>query len=79
MLQSGFVKDEDNLPIPAVKISVKDAAVLTDSTGHFAIELPLEKQQSEQRLTAYKEGYQLWDYTQPVLAGIAWTIILQKQ
>ena len=74
----GTVKDENNIPVSDVQITVLDIAVKTDNAGKFLLNIPLERQQEEQRLTAYKKGFQIWEYTFPVLKDIETKIILKK-
>lgn len=74
----GTVKDEDNHPLPGVEIAVKDLRAVTDGFGKFRIEIPLEKQAAEQRVSAYKQGYELWDWTGAPSTNIEWKIILRK-
>ncbi|NTW50891.1 MAG: carboxypeptidase regulatory-like domain-containing protein [Chlorobiales bacterium] len=74
----GIVKNEDNQPEPDVLLSVGDLQSKTGEQGKFRIVIPLEKQAEEQRLTAYKEGFQLWDETFPVVAGEETHVILKK-
>ena len=76
---TGIVKDDDNIPLPGVSINVRDISVVTDSGGRFVIRIPCEKQLPEQRLTAYRKGYQLWEYTFPVIPGEEAKIILKSQ
>lgn len=75
----GIVKDDNNIPLPGVSINVRDISVVTDSGGRFVIRIPYEKQLPEQRLTAYRKGYQLWEYTFPVIPGEEAKIILKNQ
>ena len=75
----GTVKDEDNRPLEGVTIQVLDLETTTDHAGNFRLAIPTEKQKEEQRVTAYKEGYQLWDFTSPVSDKIPWKIILKRQ
>jgi hypothetical protein len=74
----GAVKDEDNKPLKDVVISVLDIKTTTDETGAFRLNIPLEKQKEEQRLTAFKEGYRLWDFTAAPSQTVEWKIILEK-
>ncbi|MDR2651706.1 MAG: carboxypeptidase-like regulatory domain-containing protein, partial [Prevotellaceae bacterium] len=74
----GTVKDENNRPLKDVTVSVQDIKTQTDETGAFRVTIPFEKQKEEQRLTAYKEGYQLWDFTATPSQTIDWKIILKK-
>ena len=74
----GTVKNENNQPISDVLITVLDISVKTDITGKFLINIPLEKQSEEQRLNAFKEGYQYWEYTFPVIKNVEIKIILKR-
>lgn len=74
----GTVKDEDNRPLVNVTIQVLDLKATSDEMGNFKLSIPAEKQKEEQRVTAYREGYQLWDFTGPVSDKVPWKIILRK-
>ena len=74
----GMVKDEDNNPLSGVTVSVADITGTTDAMGNFRIEIPLEKQNEEQRVCAFKGGYKLWDFTGPVSDKVPWKIILRR-
>jgi len=74
----GSVKDEENRPLQNVQISVKSLKTTTDQFGKYHVTIPSHLQALEQRLSAYKEGYQLWDETFPIVAGEDVPIILKK-
>lgn len=74
----GMVKDEDNLPLKGVTVSAAGISTETDGMGQFRIEIPLDKQREEQRVTAYKEGYKLWDFSGPTSDKVPWKIILRR-
>lgn len=74
----GSIKGERNQPLPSVSIRVKDLFVETDKEGLFRIEIPLEKQQEEQRLAAYKEGFKTIDITGAPSLTNEWKLILYK-
>lgn len=74
----GMVKDEDNNPLAGVTVSVADLTATTDAMGNFRIEIPLDKQKEEQRVSAFRKGYKLWDFTGPVSDKVPWKIILRK-
>ncbi len=74
----GTVKDEDNRPVEGVTVSVADISAVTDAAGNFTISIPSDRQKHEQRVSAYKNGYQLWDFTGPVIEDTPWKIILRK-
>lgn len=74
----GVVKDENNRPVAGAVASIGNLKAVTDETGNFRIDIPFENQQLEQRVTVYKDGYQLWDFTAPVSNKVPWSIILKK-
>jgi hypothetical protein len=74
----GTVKNENMQPLKDVIISVKDIQVITDENGKFRLEIPFMKQAEEQRLTAYKSGYQAWDFTGVPSQTNEWKILLKK-
>lgn len=74
----GWVRDENNTPLKDVNISVKDIKTITGADGTFKLEIPREQQADTIRLTAYKEGYQMWDFTGAPSLTTEWKIILQK-
>lgn len=59
----GSVVDEKYNPLKDVSIAVKDLNTQTDENGLFRIEIPFGKQNEEQRLRAYKKGYQTIEKT----------------
>jgi hypothetical protein len=75
----GMVKDEDNRPLEGVKIAVQNIQVLTDGSGAFSLSIPFGKQATEQRVSAFKDGYDLWDRTVPIFNDVETKIILTKQ
>ena len=74
----GTVKDEDNRPLAVVFVLVLDMMFVFDGMGNFQLPIPAEKQKEEQRVTVYKDGYQLWDFTGPVSDKVPWKIFLRK-
>lgn len=74
----GTVKDEANRPLAGVTIQVLDLQTVSDEMGNFRLSVPLDKQQVQQRVQAFKKGYELWDFTGPVSDKIPWKIILRK-
>ncbi len=74
----GTVKDENLVPVAGVAISMKDLRAITDASGKFRIEIPLMKQAEEQRLAAFKEGYEPWDFTGTPSETQEWKIVLKK-
>lgn len=74
----GTVKDEENRPLAEATIQVLDLKTVSDEMGNFTLPIPADKQKEEQRVSAFKEGYQLWDFTGPVSDKVPWKIILRK-
>ena len=74
----GSVIDENQNPIEDVIISLKDLSTKTDKNGKFRINIPPLKQAEEQRITAFKSGFQLWDFTGPASQTEDWNIIFKK-
>ena len=72
----GTVKDEDNRPLADATVQVLDMKTVSDGMGNFQLPIPAEKQKEEQRVTVYKDGYQLWDFTGPVSDKVPWKIIV---
>ncbi|MCP4396368.1 MAG: hypothetical protein GY801_03520, partial [bacterium] len=56
----GTVQDE-KMFLPGVRVSIGDLDVTTGEHGRFRLEIPPDKQKTRQRLTAFKEGYQIWE------------------
>lgn len=58
---SGVVRDRNNLPVQEVTVTVHGIVSTTDAMGYFIMMIPKEKQQIQQKLTAYKKGYQVYE------------------
>lgn len=59
---SGRVRDEENNRfLSGVAVSIGSTAVKTDELGYFQIDIPSDQQKREQLLSAYKEGYVIWE------------------
>lgn len=54
----GDVYDGDMNPLPNAVFTVNDCSSITDSNGHFSIDLPLSEQRAELPITLYKDGFQ---------------------
>ena len=74
----GIVKDEDGNPVADVQISVQDLTARSDAAGRFTLLIPFDRQRKEQRIRAFKPGYQPWDNTSPVIANEEIAIILTR-
>jgi hypothetical protein len=74
----GQVRDESGRPVEGVTISVTDIIATTDYGGRFRVDIPRAKQAVEQRLTAFKAGYQPWDFTGTPSETQEWKILLTR-
>jgi hypothetical protein len=74
----GQVRDDGGRPVQGVTITVKDISATTDALGRFRVDIPRAKQAAEQRLTAYKAGYQPWDFTGTPSETVEWKIVLKQ-
>lgn len=74
----GSIVDNKGIPIRDVSISVKDINTQTDENGLFRIEIPYVKQNEEQRLRAYKKGYQTIEITGAPSNIHEWRLILTR-
>ena len=72
----GTVRDADHFLKDAV-IRIGELQTTTDVQGSFTLTIPPDKQTGQQRLTASKEGYRLWESF--VYPGQEIKIILTKQ
>ena len=75
----GTVKDENNRPLAGVTLQVLDLQTVSDETGSFRLRIPSDRQRPQQRVQAFKEGYELWDFTGPVSDTVPWKIILHRR
>ena len=57
----GSVRNESSEFLSDVKVSIGDVSTETNESGRFSLEIPPEKQKAEQKLTVYKEGYEIWE------------------
>jgi len=62
----GTVKNSEGMPLGDVKISVQAISVLSNAEGKFELKIPFDKQLKKQRISAFKQGFQVWDYETPV-------------
>jgi len=74
----GCVRDEAGIPLKDVVVSTKGLKTNTDINGLFKIEIPHSLQSESIRLTAFKKGYNLWDFENVPSQNVEWKIILQK-
>ena len=62
----GTVRDESGKPLSGVSLTIDGVSSTTGADGRFEINIPQEKQRSEQVLEAWLEGYELWrDFVYP--------------
>jgi Effector-associated domain 11 len=74
----GHVKDEKGYGLAEVQLTVQDITVLSSASGFYSLPIPPVKQWEKQRLRAFKQGFQNWDFETPVLSGTPVDIILKK-
>lgn len=75
----GQVRNEDNLPLSSVKISLtKDVSTQTDEDGRFELRIPSSLQKEEITLTAYKIGFSLLDFNVYPQTGAEAKIIMKR-
>jgi hypothetical protein len=75
---SGSVRDEKTF-LPGVRVSIDEVIAVTDENGRFFLEIPVAKRKAQYTLTAYKEGYQIWDNFVYPASSPEVKIILQKE
>ncbi|MCP4687290.1 MAG: TIR domain-containing protein, partial [Desulfobacterales bacterium] len=57
---TGIVRDETGEPLPSVTIDIGGLSARTNGKGRFDLKIPPEKQDTEQVLEAWLDGYELW-------------------
>lgn len=57
----GAVRDENNRFLADITITIGALTTQTDKLGRFSLDIPIEHQKREQKLRAYKEGYEIWE------------------
>lgn len=57
----GAVRDENNRFLADITITIGALTTQTDKLGRFSLDIPIEQQKREQKLRAYKEGYEIWE------------------
>ena len=74
----GKVRDSRNRPLGEVTISVQGIRTETNELGEFSLRISKDKQQSEQKLTAFKQGYRVYDAVIYPATRQAVEIVLKK-
>jgi len=74
----GTFRDDNMDPISDVLITVKDLQTKTDKNGRFRIEIPPNKQEPEQNLTASKKGYKFLSTRSTPSQINSWDLILHR-
>lgn len=75
----GNVIDEQGRPVAGATVIVQDIKTLTDGTGSFRIDIPMTKQMESQRMTIYKDGFELWSGTYRPSSTCGWDVVLREQ
>lgn len=74
----GNVIDELGNPVAGATVTVQDIRTTTDETGGFRIDIPMAKQLESQRMTIYKDGFDLWNGTYRPSSTCGWNIVLRQ-
>jgi hypothetical protein len=63
----GVVMDSNQQGVANATVNIHDTTTETDINGKFEVKLPFEKQLKQQRIRVTKQGYEVWDYKNPIL------------
>ena len=75
----GTITDENRFPICGATVKVLEYSSETDNKGYFHIEIPLQQQTNNYRVTVIKEGFDIWDYSGIAPSGSEYIqIVLHK-
>ena len=55
------MRDEENRPLKDVTIRIGSIKTTTDEEGYFTLNIPPDQQKKQQTLTAFKQGYDMWE------------------
>lgn len=69
---------DEIIPLEGVDVEVQDLHTFTDANGNFSLQIPFEKQRTEQRVILRKKGYNAWDQTVPVMANEVMRVTMRK-
>ncbi len=75
----GNVIDEQGSPVAGATVTVQDIRTLTDEAGGFRIDIPMTKQMESQRMTIYKDGFELWSGTYRPSCTCGWNVVLRQR
>lgn len=75
----GNVIDEQGNPVAGATVTVQDIRTTTDETGGFRIDIPMAKQLESQRMTIYKDGFELWTGTYRPSCTCGWNVVLRQR
>lgn len=75
----GNVIDELGTPVAGATVAVQDIRTTTDETGGFRIDIPMAKQLESQRMTIYKDGFELWTGTYRPSSTCGWNVVLRQR
>ncbi len=75
----GIVQDEYGKAISSATISIDELKTDSDSNGRYILEIPRERQAEEQRIRVYKNGFENWDKTLPIIQNVEIPIVLKKE
>lgn len=76
---SGDVRSESNEFLPDVLVRIGSVSVKTNQSGFFQLELPKQDQKEKQKLSAFKNGFFIWEqYVYPGTEAKVGIILLKK-
>ncbi len=76
---SGKVRDGDGKPLPGACLSIGKLQTVSDATGWFEMEIPVEMQKEKQNLSVFLTGFRSWEGTVYPATGQEVGIILEKE
>ena len=75
----GTVQYPNGDPAPNAQVTVQDISITTNAAGSFTMPIPFNKQLKTQRVTAFKQGFQVWEFDSPVIQGVSLSIVLKSK
>ncbi len=76
---SGTVRDGNEKPLPGVTLSIGKVQTVSDASGWFEMEIPVEMQKEKHSLSAFLKGFRLWKATVYPATGQPVEIVLEKE
>lgn len=76
---SGSIRDENSTFLEGITVSIGNISTTTNELGRFELTIPLDKQKEVQNLTAFADGYQIFEADVYPASKEDVKIILQKK